>query len=92
MLSYAYLWCSSSLLRCCLFQYHELLGIAYLHHAYIGLLCFIDWTELYTAVLCCAVLLGLLSHDEISFDLHSLDRLVSTRFHLIALLSRLAGY
>lgn len=27
-----------------------------------------------------------LSHDEISFDLHSLDWLVSTRFLLIALL------
>lgn len=41
-------------------------------------------------MLCFAVLLGLLSHDEISFDLHSLDRLVSIRFLLIALLSRLA--
>ncbi len=41
-------------------------------------------------MLCCAVLNGLLSYDEISFDLHSLDRLVSTRFLLIALLSRLA--
>ena len=49
-----------------------------------------DWPELYYAVLCCAVLLGLLSHDEISFDLHSLDRLISTRFLLIAWLRRLA--
>ena len=40
-------------------------------------------------MLCCAVLLGLLSHDEISFDLHSLDRLFSTRFLLIACLSGL---
>ena len=40
-------------------------------------------------MLCCVVLLGLLNHDEISCDLHSLDWLVSTRFLLIALLSRL---
>ena len=42
------------------------------------------------AMLCCAVLLGLLSHDEISFELHSLDWPVSARFLLIAWLSRLA--
>ena len=41
-------------------------------------------------MLCCAVLLGLLSHDEISFELHSLDWPVSARFLLIAWLSRLA--
>ena len=34
-------------------------------------------------------MLGLLSYDEIGFDLHSLDWLVSTRFLLITLLSGL---
>ena len=75
-----------------MFQYHELVGIADLHLAYIGpalrhelakaLLCYV--------LLCCAVLNGLLSHDEISFELHSLDWPVSARFLLIAWLSRLA--
>ena len=96
MLSYAYLWCSSSLLRCCLFQYHELLGIAYLHHAYIG---HALRHELAWALHCCVVLYcsAYLAHDEISFDLHSLDRLVTTccRNCLLGLagwlLSRLIG-
>lgn len=95
MLSFAYLWCSSSILRCCLFQYHELLGIAYLHQAYIG---HALRHGLARALLCCVLLYcsAYLAHDEISFDLRSLDRLVSTRFCLLLvlagwLLSRLIG-
>lgn len=54
----------------------------------LALLCVVDWPKLYYAVLCCV---ARLSYDDISFDLHSLDRLVSTRFLLIAWLSGLAA-